>query len=101
MEQQQMTFDLDELMRATRAVETPQFSDAARDPVAAMHNLWNRPGFNPTPAGDASAISDTFRQTTGAASDRLVVTSDIQCSMPNLYPMLHAESLPQTDGTEK
>jgi hypothetical protein len=49
-----------------------------------MHNLRHRPGFNPTPAGDASAISDTPRQTTGAASNRSVVTSDIQCSMPNL-----------------
>ena len=82
MEQQEMTFDLNELMRATRAADT--YSDRARDRVAAMHNLRNRPGFNPTPAGDALAISDTSRQTTGAASNRSVVTSDIQCSMPNL-----------------
>jgi hypothetical protein len=82
MEQQEMTFDLNELMRATRAADT--YSKRAPDRVAAMHNLRNRPGFNPTPAGDALAISDTSRQTTGAASNRSVVTSDIQCSMPNL-----------------
>jgi hypothetical protein len=82
MEQQEMTFDLNELMRATWAADT--YSERACDHVASMHNLRNRPGFNPTPAGDASAISDTSRQTTGAASNRSVVTSDVQCSMPNL-----------------
>jgi hypothetical protein len=94
MEDREPTFDLSELLaascRAASTRDTPQFSDEARERVAALHNLCNRPGYNPTPAGDASAISNTSHQTNGAASNRSVVTENIQCHMPELCLELSA-----------
>jgi hypothetical protein len=87
MEERETTFDLSELMAASRvasARDTPQFSDEARERVAALHNLRNRPGYNPTPAGDASAISNTSHATNGAASNCSITTENVQCHMPEL-----------------
>jgi hypothetical protein len=92
MEERETTFDLSELMVASCVAsrDTPRFSDEAKDRVASLHNLRNRPGYNPTPAGDASAISNTTHQTNGAASNRSVVTENIQCHMPELRLELSA-----------
>lgn len=87
MEARETTFDLSELMAASRAASsqsTPQFSDEARERVAALHNLRRRPGYNPTAAGDASAFSNTSHTSNGAASNRSVTTENIQCNMPEL-----------------
>lgn len=83
MEEREATFDLSALMVASRAT-TSQFSDEAKERVAALHNLRRRPGYNPTPAGDASAISNTSHTTNGAASNRSVTSENIQCHMPEL-----------------
>jgi hypothetical protein len=62
----------------------PGFSDAAMERVEASFCLRNRPGLNVTAAGDASVLTDSSHHTDGAASNRSVVTDDIQMRMPKL-----------------
>jgi hypothetical protein len=62
----------------------PGFSDAAMERVEASFRLRNKPGLNVTAAGDASVLTDSSHQTDGAASNRSVVTADIQMRMPEL-----------------
>jgi hypothetical protein len=63
------------------AAKTP---DAAKERVAAVFNFRNKPGYNPTPADQASVMTDTSHSTNGAASNRSVTTDNIQCQLPEL-----------------
>jgi hypothetical protein len=62
----------------------PGFSDAAMERVEASFRLRNKPGLNVTANGDASVLTDSSHHTDGAASNRSVVTADIQMRMPEL-----------------
>jgi hypothetical protein len=63
--------------------------DAAKERVAAVFNFRNKPGYNPTPADQASVMTDTSHSTNGAASDRSVTTDNIQCQLPELRLLLN------------
>jgi hypothetical protein len=69
----------------TRAGRTgAKTPDAAKERVAAVFNFCNKPGYNPTPADQASVMTDTSHSTNGAASNRSVTTDNIQCQLPEL-----------------
>jgi hypothetical protein len=58
--------------------------DAAKERVAAVFNFRNKRGYNPTPADQASVMTDNSHSTNGAASNRSVTTDNIQCQLPEL-----------------
>ena len=62
----------------------PGFSDAAMERVEASYRLREKPGLNVAAAGDASVLTDSSHHTDGNASNRSVVTADIQMRMPEL-----------------
>eukprot|EP00956_Cyclotella_meneghiniana_P034029 scaffold101125_cov66-Cyclotella_meneghiniana.AAC.1 len=87
MAQCDMYFLLPEVMEAygnkqsATKLKKKHFSDAAKEEVARGYRFKNKPGFNPTQTGSASAYSDS-NTTTGDASYRSVTTADIQGKLP-------------------
>ena len=77
------------LKQAENNKKKKMFSDAAMERVAQTQNLKDKPGFNTHAPDEASAFSDATKSSSGNASNRSVVTADIQIRLPELRMTLH------------
>ena len=77
------------LQQAEANKKKKMFSDAAMECVAQSQNLKDKPGFTTHAPDEASAFSDATKSSAGNASNRSVVTADIQVRLPELRMTLN------------